>query len=132
MAVIILYELSNVFIVGPVSSTIAEVLAPLQEDISAVMAMTNDRAPFFSLQVQFNEEVGRILSNVTVNIKISYLQTKANICEDFKQFEMDNEIDTEWTVGKDSKPNHIQSCEREYAEELTCPACLMSPITWGK
>ena len=79
MAVIILYELSNVFIVGPVSSTIAEVLAPLQEDISAVMAMTNDRAPFFSLQVQFNEEVGRILSNFTVNIKISYLQTKANI-----------------------------------------------------
>ena len=79
MAVIILYELSNVFIVGPVSSTIAEVLAPLQEDISAVMALTNDRAPFFSLQVQFNEEVGRILSNFTVNIKISYLQTKANI-----------------------------------------------------
>lgn len=79
MAVIKLYELSNVFIVGPVSSTIVEVLAPLQEDISAVMNLTNDRAPFFSLQVEFNEEVGRILFNFTVNITISYLQTRANI-----------------------------------------------------
>ena len=61
-----------------VESTIAEVLAPLQEDISGVMHLTNERSPFFSLQVQFNEEVGRILSNFTVNIKISYLQTKAN------------------------------------------------------
>ena len=59
-------------------------------------------------------------------------RVKCRTCEDFKQFEMDNEIDTEWTVGKDSKPTHIQSCEREYAGELTCPACLMSPITWGK
>ena len=48
-------ELSNVFIVGPVSSTIAEVLAPLQEDISAVMAMTNDRAPFFQCWAELFE-----------------------------------------------------------------------------
>ena len=65
-----LHELSNVFIVGPVSSTIAEVLAALQEDISGVMHLTNERSPFFSLQVQFNEEVGRILSNFTVNADI--------------------------------------------------------------
>lgn len=79
MVAIKLFELSNVFIVGPVSSTIAEVLHPLQEDISAVMHLTNDRAPFFNLQVDFNDQVGRILSNFTVNITISYLQTRDNI-----------------------------------------------------
>ena len=67
------------FIVGPVSSTIAEVLSPLKEDLNAVMHLSNDRAPFFSLQVDFNDEVGRILSNFTANIPISYLQTRANI-----------------------------------------------------
>ena len=50
MAAIKLYELSNVFTAGPVSSTIAEVFTPLQEDIYAVMNLTNERAPFFSLQ----------------------------------------------------------------------------------
>ena len=55
MAAIKLYELSNVFTAGPVSSTIAEVFTPLQEDIYAVMNLTIERAPFFSLQVEENE-----------------------------------------------------------------------------
>ena len=59
MAAIKLYELSNVFTAGPVSSTIAEVFTPLQEDIYAVMNLTNERAPFFSLQVEENEKVGK-------------------------------------------------------------------------
>ena len=57
---------------------------------------------------------------------------KCGTCEKFKKKEMANGIELEWAVGKDSKPNHIQSCEREYAEKLTCPACLMSPIKWSK
>ena len=79
MAAIKLYELSNVFTAGPVSSTIAEVFTPLQEDIYAVMNLTNERAPFFSLQVEENEKVGKIFSNFTVNLLMSYLQTRADI-----------------------------------------------------
>ena len=67
MAAIKLYELSNVFTAGPVSSTIAEVFTPLQEDIYAVMNLTNERSPFFIYQVEENEKVGKkIFSNTVI------------------------------------------------------------------
>ena len=93
MAAIKLYELSNVFTAGPVSSTIAEVFTPLQEDIYAVMNLTNERAPFFSLQVEENEKVGKIFSNFTVNLLMSYLQTRADIKMEEKVTILENTIE---------------------------------------
>ena len=45
--------------VGPVTDTIGELISPIMEDVKNLMNITNKRAPFFTLQYDFNEEVYR-------------------------------------------------------------------------
>lgn len=74
-------------LLGPVSSTIAEVLHPLQEDISAVMHLTNDRAPFFNLQVDFNDQTRDNISRIEGKVLLieENIKTWTTILEKEKQ-----------------------------------------------
>ena len=42
---------------GPVTDSIEEVLAPIWDDVSALVNLTNERAPFFEMQYEWNEKV---------------------------------------------------------------------------
>ena len=53
-------------------------------------------------------------------------------CEDFKTIEKENGLKPTWTFSDASMPSHVEACDRERAECLTCPACLLKPIKWSK